>query len=58
VTVLVLGGTAEARSLAELLDSNGVDFVSSLAGRVRGRGCQSARSGSAASEGSKGWLRS
>jgi precorrin-6A/cobalt-precorrin-6A reductase len=34
VTVLVLGGTAEARSLAELLDSNGVDFVSSLAGRV------------------------
>jgi precorrin-6A/cobalt-precorrin-6A reductase len=32
VTVLVLGGTAEARSLAELLDSNGVDFVSSLAG--------------------------
>lgn len=34
VTVLVLGGTAEARVLATLLDRAGVDFVSSLAGRV------------------------
>jgi len=34
VTVLVLGGTAEARALAQLLCDNKVDFVSSLAGRV------------------------
>jgi precorrin-6A/cobalt-precorrin-6A reductase len=34
VTVLVLGGTSEARSLAALLEGDGVDFVSSLAGRV------------------------
>jgi precorrin-6A/cobalt-precorrin-6A reductase len=34
MTVLVLGGTAEARELATLLDAAGVDFVSSLAGRV------------------------
>ncbi|TDV43102.1 cobalt-precorrin-6A reductase [Actinophytocola oryzae] len=34
MTVLVLGGTAEARELAALLHDNGVDFVSSLAGRV------------------------
>jgi precorrin-6A/cobalt-precorrin-6A reductase len=34
MTVLVLGGTAEARELAALLDQAGVDFVSSLAGRV------------------------
>jgi precorrin-6A/cobalt-precorrin-6A reductase len=34
VTVLVLGGTAEARALAETLHRDGVDFVSSLAGRV------------------------
>ncbi|OLF07665.1 cobalt-precorrin-6A reductase [Actinophytocola xanthii] len=33
-TVLVLGGTAEARELATLLDRAGVPFVSSLAGRV------------------------
>ena len=32
--VLVLGGTAEARALAVALESAGVDFVSSLAGRV------------------------
>jgi precorrin-6A/cobalt-precorrin-6A reductase len=34
MTVLVLGGTAEARELAELLHAAGVRFVSSLAGRV------------------------
>lgn len=34
MTVLVLGGTSEARALAVLLDDAGVDFVSSLAGRV------------------------
>lgn len=34
MTVLVLGGTAEARELARLLDDAGVDLVSSLAGRV------------------------
>lgn len=32
--VLLLGGTAEARELAVLLDAAGVDFESSLAGRV------------------------
>lgn len=32
--VLVLGGTAEARALAVLLDDAGVPFLSSLAGRV------------------------
>lgn len=32
--VLVLGGTAEARALAALLDADGIDVVSSLAGRV------------------------
>jgi precorrin-6A/cobalt-precorrin-6A reductase len=34
VTVLVLGGTAEARALAADLAAEGVSFVSSLAGRV------------------------
>jgi precorrin-6A/cobalt-precorrin-6A reductase len=34
VTVLLLGGTAEGRQLAELLLQDGVDVVSSLAGRV------------------------
>lgn len=33
--VLILGGTAEARSLAVLLHDAGVDAVSSLAGRVK-----------------------
>jgi precorrin-6A/cobalt-precorrin-6A reductase len=32
--ILVLGGTAEARELAELLQAQGARFVSSLAGRV------------------------
>ena len=32
--ILLLGGTAEARELAELLQSAGLRFVSSLAGRV------------------------
>lgn len=32
--ILLLGGTAEARELADLLQSAGVRFVSSLAGRV------------------------
>lgn len=35
VRVLVLGGTAEARALADALAAVGVDFESSLAGRVR-----------------------
>ncbi|GAA4821440.1 cobalt-precorrin-6A reductase [Tomitella cavernea] len=34
MSVLVLGGTGEARALAERLDGAGVPFVSSLAGRV------------------------
>jgi len=34
MTVLVLGGTAEARELAVLLERQSVTFVSSLAGRV------------------------
>lgn len=34
MTVLLLGGTAEARELAVLLQDVGVQFVSSLAGRV------------------------
>jgi precorrin-6A/cobalt-precorrin-6A reductase len=34
VTVLVLGGTAEARALAAALVDDGVDVLSSLAGRV------------------------
>jgi len=34
VTVLVLGGTGEARALATALDAENIDFVSSLAGRV------------------------
>lgn len=34
MTILVLGGTSEARELAALLDRAGVEFVSSLAGRV------------------------
>jgi precorrin-6A/cobalt-precorrin-6A reductase len=34
VKVLLLGGTAEARALAEILVADGVDVVSSLAGRV------------------------
>ncbi|NUS52718.1 MAG: precorrin-6A reductase, partial [Nocardioidaceae bacterium] len=33
--VLLLGGTGEARELAALLVGDGVDVVSSLAGRVR-----------------------
>jgi len=34
VTVLLLGGTGEARALAAALDAESIDFVSSLAGRV------------------------
>ncbi|MGJ9422179.1 cobalt-precorrin-6A reductase [Aeromicrobium sp. CF3.5] len=34
MTVLLLGGTSEARELAVLLDAAGVRFVTSLAGRV------------------------
>jgi len=34
VRVLVLGGTGEARQLADLLQHQGVEFVTSLAGRV------------------------
>lgn len=34
MTVLVLGGTGEARELAERLDGDGVRVISSLAGRV------------------------
>ncbi|MDT0202205.1 cobalt-precorrin-6A reductase [Nocardioides sp. AE5] len=32
--VLLLGGTADARALAELLQGEGIDFLSTLAGRV------------------------
>lgn len=35
MTVLLLGGTAEARALAQRLDETGLGFVSSLAGRVQ-----------------------
>ncbi|MGW0038551.1 cobalt-precorrin-6A reductase [Gordonia sp. NPDC003376] len=34
MTVLILGGTGEARALARSLDDDGVDLISSLAGRV------------------------
>lgn len=34
MTILILGGTSEARALAELLEHENADFVSSLAGRV------------------------
>jgi len=34
MTVLILGGTAEARQLASILVADGVDVISSLAGRV------------------------
>lgn len=34
MSVLVLGGTAEGRELAELLAAEGIEFLSSLAGRV------------------------
>lgn len=34
MTVLVLGGTSEGRELADLLAAAGIDFLSSLAGRV------------------------
>jgi len=34
MTILVLGGTSEARAAARLLDDRGARFVSSLAGRV------------------------
>jgi precorrin-6A/cobalt-precorrin-6A reductase len=34
MTVLILGGTAEARQLAAILVADGVDVISSLAGRV------------------------
>jgi precorrin-6A/cobalt-precorrin-6A reductase len=35
MTIVILGGTAEARQLAAALVADGVDVVSSLAGRVR-----------------------
>ncbi|HET9563602.1 MAG TPA: precorrin-6A/cobalt-precorrin-6A reductase, partial [Mycobacterium sp.] len=34
MTILILGGTAEARQLAASLVADGVDVISSLAGRV------------------------
>ena len=34
MTVLILGGTAEGRQLAAILVADGVDVISSLAGRV------------------------
>ena len=34
MTILILGGTAEARQLAAILVADGVDVISSLAGRV------------------------
>ncbi|WP_030162913.1 MULTISPECIES: cobalt-precorrin-6A reductase [Actinomycetes] len=33
--VLILGGTAEARALAEILDRDGIPIITSLAGRVQ-----------------------
>jgi precorrin-6A/cobalt-precorrin-6A reductase len=36
MTLVILGGTAEARQLATALVADGIDVVSSLAGRVRG----------------------
>ena len=36
MTILILGGTAEARQLAAALVADGVDVISSLAGRVGG----------------------
>ena len=35
MTVVILGGTAEARQLAAALIADGIEVVSSLAGRVR-----------------------
>ncbi len=35
MTILILGGTAEARQLAAALVADGIDVISSLAGRVR-----------------------
>ena len=35
MTIVILGGTAEARQLAGALVADGIDVVSSLAGRVR-----------------------
>jgi precorrin-6A/cobalt-precorrin-6A reductase len=35
MTIVILGGTAEARQLATVLVADGVDVISSLAGRVR-----------------------
>jgi precorrin-6A/cobalt-precorrin-6A reductase len=35
MTIVILGGTAEARQLASVLVADGVDVISSLAGRVR-----------------------
>ena len=35
MTIVILGGTAEARQLASILVADGLDVVSSLAGRVR-----------------------
>jgi hypothetical protein len=49
VSVLLLGGTAEARELAVLLDRAGVAFVSSLRVGSPGPGCLSARCGAGVS---------
>ena len=55
-TVLLLGGTGEARALAAtLVGSRGCGVVSSLAGRVRDPGCPRARCASAGSAGRTGW---
>jgi precorrin-6A/cobalt-precorrin-6A reductase len=35
MTILLLGGTGEARELASRLDEQGIEVVSSLAGRVK-----------------------
>ena len=39
MTIVILGGTAEARQLASVLVADGVDVISSLAGRVRRPTC-------------------
>ncbi len=49
MTVLILGGTGEARSLAVALDGTDIAFESSLAGRSAIPACPSVR---CASEGS------
>jgi precorrin-6x reductase len=48
MTIVILGGTAEARQLAAALVGAGIDVVSTLAGRVKVPSCQWDVSGQAA----------